>query len=159
MRLLLLLVVCCALLVPPATARPPHRQKRVSDQRLAELETLLALAKMNNRKYVTLPVGFGLIDVKQIGRRKRSPAVDVDQDLLQQVDEYDLGDLISSFTSKTVNEDSGLEDVAYPAEDLSLQQEVRGGRQAERMKTTGRPAAPSPALLYGLRNLPRRRYI
>lgn len=44
----------------------PRRQKRVSDQRLAELETLLALAKMKNRKYVTLPVGFGLIDVQQM---------------------------------------------------------------------------------------------
>ncbi|XP_063865497.1 uncharacterized protein LOC135103359 [Scylla paramamosain] len=159
MRLLLLLVVCCALLVPHATARPPHRQKRVSDQRLAELETLLALAKMNNRKYVTLPVGFGLIDVKQIGRRKRSPALDADQDFLQQVDEYDLGELISALASKTVNEESGLEDVAYPAEDLSLQQEVRAGREAERMKATGRPAASNSALLYGLKNLPRRRYI
>ncbi|KAK4312730.1 hypothetical protein Pmani_015851 [Petrolisthes manimaculis] len=66
MRLLLLVAVCCLLLATPTSARPPHRQKRVSDQRLAELETLLALAKMNNRKYVTLPVGFGLIDVKQM---------------------------------------------------------------------------------------------
>ncbi|XP_050700543.1 uncharacterized protein LOC126987542 isoform X2 [Eriocheir sinensis] len=160
MRLLLLLVVCCALLVPPASARPPHRQKRVSDQRLAELETLLALAKMN-RKYVTLPVGFGLIDVKQIGRRKRSvPAVEADQDLLPEVDEYDLGELLSALTSKTVNEDSGLMDTAYPAEELSVPQGVREGRQGERMKIAGaRPAAPSPSLLYGLRSLPRRRYI
>ena len=85
--------------------------------------------------------------------------MDADQDFLQQVDEYDLGELISALASKTVNEESGLEDVAYPAEDLSLQQDVREGREAERMKATGRPAASSSALLYGLKNFPRRRYI
>ncbi|KAL7637494.1 UNVERIFIED_CONTAM: hypothetical protein RMT77_012222 [Armadillidium vulgare] len=56
----------------PAQVSNNQRQKRVSDQRLAELETLLALAAMKNRKYMNLPVGFGLIDVQQIGRRKRS---------------------------------------------------------------------------------------
>lgn len=82
-----------------------------------------------------------------------------DQDFLQQVDEYDLGELISALASKTVNEESGLEDEAYPAEDLSLQQEMRAGREAERMKATGRPGSSSPALLYGLKNLSRSRYI
>lgn len=48
----------------------PHRQKRVSDQRLAELETLLALAKMRG-KLVTVPIGFGKIDPVKIGKRKR----------------------------------------------------------------------------------------
>lgn len=35
--------------------------KRVSDQRLAELETLLALSKMSG-KLVTVPLAFGKID-------------------------------------------------------------------------------------------------
>lgn len=49
------------------------RQKRISDQRLAELETLIALAKMKG-KYVTIPVGFGRTDLDPIklGRKKRS---------------------------------------------------------------------------------------
>jgi hypothetical protein len=36
------------------------RIKRVSDQRLAELETLIALSKMRG-KLVTVPIGFGKI--------------------------------------------------------------------------------------------------
>ncbi|XP_068218118.1 uncharacterized protein [Palaemon carinicauda] len=77
MKCCLLLVVSCALLTTPVAARPSHRQKRVSDQRLAELETLLALARMKNRKFVTVPVGYGLIDVHQIGRRKRSEPLEI----------------------------------------------------------------------------------
>lgn len=38
-----------------------HRQKRVSDQRLAELETYMALRKMAG-KLVTVPLGFGQVD-------------------------------------------------------------------------------------------------
>ena len=38
-----------------------HRQKRVSDQRLAELETYMALRKLAG-KLVTVPVGFGQVD-------------------------------------------------------------------------------------------------
>lgn len=37
------------------------RQKRVSDQRLAELETYMALRKMAG-KLVTVPLGFGQVD-------------------------------------------------------------------------------------------------
>lgn len=37
------------------------RQKRVSDQRLAELETLLALEKIRGQ-LVTVPVAFGRVD-------------------------------------------------------------------------------------------------
>lgn len=40
---------------------PSHIEKRVSDQRLAELETLLAMA-VSNRRMSDMPVGFGLID-------------------------------------------------------------------------------------------------
>ncbi|KAH0550042.1 uncharacterized protein LOC123261600 [Cotesia glomerata] len=47
------------------------RRKRVSDQRLAELETLMALARMRG-KLVTVPVGFGRVDPAKIGRRRRS---------------------------------------------------------------------------------------
>ncbi|XP_071525017.1 uncharacterized protein [Panulirus ornatus] len=173
MRLLLLLVVCCALLAPPAAARPPHRQKRVSDQRLAELETLLALAKMKNRKYVTLPVGFGLIDVKQIGRRKRAAAaaangLDVSsRDMPQQLDEYDIGDLLSDLSSVLSNdslrEDRSMEDSSYPMEDLSLAEVVKEtGRKASRMKEEHLPAgvreAP-PAILFGVRDVPHHRFI
>jgi hypothetical protein len=38
-----------------------HRQKRVSDQRLAELETYMALRRMAG-KLVTVPLGFGQVD-------------------------------------------------------------------------------------------------
>lgn len=72
--LLMTLAACCALLLPPATARPQQTssiEKRVSDQRLAELETLLAMA-VSNRRMSDMPVGFGLIDPHAIGRRKRS---------------------------------------------------------------------------------------
>ena len=37
------------------------RKKRVSDQRLAELETLMALARLKG-KLVTVPIGFGRVD-------------------------------------------------------------------------------------------------
>ncbi|KAF2368013.1 hypothetical protein FHG87_001227 [Trinorchestia longiramus] len=72
---LLTLALTCALLLPPAAGRPAQSglglEKRVSDQRLAELETLLAMA-VNNRRMAEMPVGFGLIDPHAIGRRKRS---------------------------------------------------------------------------------------
>ncbi|XP_042213694.1 uncharacterized protein LOC121860588 [Homarus americanus] len=165
MRLLLLLVICCALLTPPAAARPPHRQKRVSDQRLAELETLLALAKMKNRKYVTLPVGFGLIDVKQIGRRKRAAAVSLDapRDMTQQdLDEYDIGELISDLSSSLNTDDRSLEDNTYPAEEVNLEEELKEDRKASRMKDArmqaGLREAP-PTILFGMRGVPHHRFI
>lgn len=37
------------------------RHKRTSDQRLAELETLIALENLRG-KLVTVPVGFGKVD-------------------------------------------------------------------------------------------------
>ncbi|XP_051162528.1 uncharacterized protein LOC127282382 [Leptopilina boulardi] len=71
--LLLLLLV----LVPEiAHARPSgflSRQKRVSDQRLAELETLMALSRLKG-KLVTVPVGFGRVDPAKLGRKRRSNA-------------------------------------------------------------------------------------
>ncbi|XP_059480110.1 uncharacterized protein LOC132199429 [Neocloeon triangulifer] len=67
------LVLIVALVVAFATHvhSMPRRIKRVSDQRLAELETLIALSKMRG-KLVTVPIGFGRIDPAKIGRRRRS---------------------------------------------------------------------------------------
>jgi len=65
---------CLALVVTQADARPYSLgiSKRVSDQRLAELETLLEMMSVaSNRK---MHVGFGLVDPYAIGRRKRQPA-------------------------------------------------------------------------------------
>ncbi|CAK9798230.1 hypothetical protein ANTPLA_LOCUS1482 [Anthophora plagiata] len=72
-----LLVVCVlAVALMPGTsyARPPpllSRQRRVSDQRLAEIETLLGLQNVRGR-VVTVPVAFGMLDPDKIGRRRRS---------------------------------------------------------------------------------------
>lgn len=63
-------VVFVALLTFPQTHGRPYRQKRVSDQRLAELETIMALRKMAG-KLVTVPLGFGQVDPNKIGRRRR----------------------------------------------------------------------------------------
>lgn len=62
-------VAFVALLIPQTHGRP-YRQKRVSDQRLAELETYMALRKMAG-KLVTVPLGFGQVDPAKIGRRRR----------------------------------------------------------------------------------------
>ncbi|XP_071441331.1 uncharacterized protein [Hetaerina americana] len=68
---LLALLVILLTTVAQGGARPLNRRKRVSDQRLAELETLLALSKMRG-KLVTVPVGFGRIDPQKLGRRRRA---------------------------------------------------------------------------------------
>lgn len=58
-------------------AGTPHesnlRVKRsgISDQRLAELETLLALKRMRDEHLKNRMVAFGLFDPEQIGRRRR----------------------------------------------------------------------------------------
>ncbi|XP_043260115.1 uncharacterized protein LOC122401813 [Colletes gigas] len=72
------LLTFCALVVvlmPEATyARPPSflsRRRRVSDQRLAEIETLMGLENVRG-KVVTVPVAFGVLDPDKIGRRRRS---------------------------------------------------------------------------------------
>ncbi|XP_064482648.1 uncharacterized protein LOC135395341 [Ornithodoros turicata] len=49
------------------------RRSGISDQRLAELETLAGLKSLRHRlKGITFPVAFGLIDPNKIGKRKRS---------------------------------------------------------------------------------------
>ncbi|XP_046477287.1 uncharacterized protein [Neodiprion pinetum] len=82
-----------ALLATDTDARPSgplSRQKRVSDQRLAELETLLALSKLRGR-LVTVPVAFGQVDPTIIGRRRRSMESGLQrlQRLLQEAEERD----------------------------------------------------------------------
>lgn len=162
MKCVLLLVISCALLTPPVAARPPQRQKRVSDQRLAELETLLALAKMKNRKYVTLPVGYGLIDVQQIGRRKRSLATDaVHQALLRDpsATDYDLSDIIadlssnlsSSSPSDSLKDDPILESNYSEDEESTTQVEDSGRDKADFFLRGLRPGAR--ALFFGMRGV------
>ncbi|XP_021926172.1 uncharacterized protein LOC110832969 isoform X2 [Zootermopsis nevadensis] len=58
---------CCLMLL---VTEIDKWQKRVSDQRLAELETYMALRKMAG-KLVTVPLGFGQVDPAKIGRRRR----------------------------------------------------------------------------------------
>ncbi|EZA51343.1 hypothetical protein DMN91_001554 [Ooceraea biroi] len=69
----ILCVLVVALLPETTYARPPHwllnRHRRVSDQRLAEIETMLGLEKV---KGVAVPVGLGKIDPAIIGRKRRS---------------------------------------------------------------------------------------
>ncbi|XP_012134575.1 uncharacterized protein LOC105661771 [Megachile rotundata] len=72
-----LMVLCVLDLIwmPTTHARPPpsllSRQRRVSDQRLAELETLMGLENVRG-KVVTVPIAFGVLDPDKIGRRRRS---------------------------------------------------------------------------------------
>nr|CAD7198173.1 unnamed protein product [Timema douglasi] len=49
----------------------PYRRKRTSDQRLAEIQTYLALSKMKG-EIKNVPVAFGIVDLNHIGRRRRS---------------------------------------------------------------------------------------
>ncbi|XP_011297738.1 uncharacterized protein [Fopius arisanus] len=69
------IIVLVALTADFTHARPSAitigRHKRTSDQRLAELETLIALENLRG-KLVTVPVGFGKVDPDKIGRRRRS---------------------------------------------------------------------------------------
>ncbi|XP_034235166.1 uncharacterized protein LOC117641722 [Thrips palmi] len=69
--LVLVSALVFVLVAPVVFARPPHRQKRVSDQRLGELEALLALKKLRG-KLVTVPVAFGQINPNDYGRKRRS---------------------------------------------------------------------------------------
>ncbi|XP_031366325.1 uncharacterized protein LOC116185629 [Apis dorsata] len=78
MGLFITLLVLCALnvILMPNTiyARPPSllsRQRRVSDQILAERETDIGLGEVKGIIKV-VPVGFGAFDLQRIGRRRRS---------------------------------------------------------------------------------------
>lgn len=53
--------------------RSRSRRSGISDQRLAELETLAGLKSLRHRlKGITFPVAYGLVDPNKIGKRKRS---------------------------------------------------------------------------------------
>ncbi|KAK0090240.1 hypothetical protein PV326_004177 [Microctonus aethiopoides] len=118
LRTLVTVVIIFALVSDEAHARPTYgiisRQKRVSDQRLAELETLLALSRTHG-KLVTVPVAFGRIDPIRIGRRRRS-SLEYDlqklQNILQEVTrnsgpirEEDDDVLISSWQNENNRDD------------------------------------------------------
>lgn len=102
------------------------------------------------------------------GRRKRAAAtaLEASRDMPQDLDEYDIGDLLSdlssALSSDSLREDRSLEDSNYPVEDLSLAEVVKEGRKASRMKE-GQLAASMreapPAILYGMRDIPRHRFI
>nr|CAD7443822.1 unnamed protein product [Timema bartmani] len=49
----------------------PYRRKRTSDQRLAEIQTYLALSKMKG-EIKNVPVAFGIVDLNHISFRKIS---------------------------------------------------------------------------------------
>lgn len=158
MKCCLLLVVSCALLTTPVAARPSHRQKRVSDQRLAELETLLALARMKYRKFVTVPVGYGLIDVHQIGRRKRSEPLEIGhQD--PSSNDYDQADMhaFSSADSDSVKEEQLLGG-NYSDDEESSEVEESGKDRTGYMLAGLRPG-PRTALFLGMRGQQHPRFI
>ncbi|XP_049840008.1 uncharacterized protein LOC126284832 [Schistocerca gregaria] len=70
---LLLAAVLAAVAVSDGSAMPAdnHRVKRMSDHRVAELQTLLSMGKMGG-KVVTHKVGYGQVDPMKVGRRRRS---------------------------------------------------------------------------------------
>ncbi|BES94899.1 Hypothetical protein NTJ_07708 [Nesidiocoris tenuis] len=66
-----MIVVLLATLYLTASASA-YRQKRLSDTRLAELETQMSLKKLRDEQRMQKP-GFGLRDPHQIGRKRRAP--------------------------------------------------------------------------------------
>ncbi|GJQ81222.1 hypothetical protein Trydic_g20441 [Trypoxylus dichotomus] len=83
-------VILVLLLVQCAFARPNSRIKRVSDQRLAELETQRGIEKMKGQ-LVTVPIAFGKLNPLIVGRKRRSESRLLDL-LLSRSSEEDVGD-------------------------------------------------------------------
>ncbi|XP_012221160.1 uncharacterized protein [Linepithema humile] len=73
---------------------PIVRYRRLSDQRMAELETLMALEKI---KGVAVPVGLGKVDPAAIGRKRRSISAEPVQNVISTMGQSDL---IRSLLSK-----------------------------------------------------------
>ncbi|XP_018315403.1 uncharacterized protein [Mycetomoellerius zeteki] len=92
-------VLLVTLLSETAHARPPQwllsRQKRLSDQRLAELETLMAL---RNVKGVLVPVGYGRVNPAILGRKRRS----ISEDNLRKLQHFLL--LVTQGSESTVDQ-------------------------------------------------------
>nr|CAH0108061.1 unnamed protein product [Daphnia galeata] len=88
----LIAVVVLGLLAVSIQAYPSwrgNRQKRVSDQRLAELQTLLALARMKGKMSSTSAKYYGYVDPSKIGRKKRSQVNPSDESQLDNHSEYE----------------------------------------------------------------------
>ncbi|XP_063234108.1 uncharacterized protein LOC134537520 [Bacillus rossius redtenbacheri] len=64
-------VLVLALLADQRAHGLPYRRKRTSDQRMAELEAYLGMSKLKGQM-ITVPIGFGRVNLDQIGRRRRS---------------------------------------------------------------------------------------
>lgn len=104
-KLAFLVVVFCAVVLLPAVVQcrslyNRSRRSGISDQRLAELETLAGLKSLRHRlKGISFPVAYGLVDPNKIGKRKRSFESLEDAQQQQQGTEYQAG------------EDGGLEEL------------------------------------------------
>ncbi|XP_046631991.1 uncharacterized protein LOC124311506 [Daphnia pulicaria] len=88
----LIAVVVLALLAVSIQAYPSwrgSRQKRVSDQRLAELQTLLAIARLKGKMTSSSGKYYGYVDPSKIGRKKRSQAIPADESQLDNHVEYE----------------------------------------------------------------------
>ncbi|CAN7942227.1 unnamed protein product, partial [Ixodes hexagonus] len=82
------------------------RRSGISDQRLAELETLAGLKSLRHRlKGISFPVAYGLVDPNKIGKRKRSfeSLEDAQQPQQQQAQQQGI--------EYQAGEDGGLEDL------------------------------------------------
>ncbi|XP_073972811.1 uncharacterized protein [Rhodnius prolixus] len=83
LTIVLLLVTCYAV----HGFRYSSRQKRVSDQRLAELETLVALSHLKAH-LKPFRYGYGSVDPLKVGRKRRSATNSLLLDkLLEQIEE------------------------------------------------------------------------
>ncbi|XP_057378259.1 uncharacterized protein LOC130700232 [Daphnia carinata] len=81
----LIAVIVLSLLAVSIQAYPSwrgSRQKRVSDQRLAELQTLLALARLKGKMSSSSGKYYGYVDPSKIGRKKRSQDEESDGSLM-----------------------------------------------------------------------------
>ncbi|XP_011166597.1 uncharacterized protein LOC105200653 isoform X2 [Solenopsis invicta] len=67
------------------------RQRRLSDQRRAELETLVTLSKINGKRSLNITRSYGYLDPVRIGRRRRF-AVDQAATELVPIKEKHIGD-------------------------------------------------------------------
>jgi hypothetical protein len=71
-----IIFVTIALFYNNATTKPLHqspvKRSGISDQRLAELETLLELQRLREKlRTRPPPIAYGLVDPAKIGRRKK----------------------------------------------------------------------------------------
>ncbi|KAH8025073.1 hypothetical protein HPB51_002969 [Rhipicephalus microplus] len=131
---LTLLVFLFAVVILPAVVNCRslfHRDRRsgISDQRLAELETLAGLKSLRHRlKGITFPVAYGLVDPNKIGKRKRSFESQEESQQPQQQSQSDrqAGATDASSSSslyQNIVDDAALEDylTGLPTPDVTAQ--------------------------------------